>query len=1102
MNPLLARQLRKAFAIESDSELQEWVNTLQSNHYCNEHNKDKSEELIQLKQGLCALLPRIEESYAFSERDMKLKDRSLQISSEELLAANKKIRAENKQQQHVIETLRSSVNKLLTEQNKSPIDKDYTNLSELSSRVLELISEQKNAKNELLLQRQAMDKHGIVAMIDANGKLLSANDKCCQLTGFTREELIGQSIAILRVSNVSLSEQIEAFKSLVKGNIWQGELNSFTKDTMPWTVYATVVPIVEHDSRVNRMVVICTDISEQKRLEHKLKDDQAFHQSITNSIGEGVYAVDGKGKTRFLNPMAQHLLGWTLEELQTRRFHDTVHYQRLDGSLQSREQCPVNISTLEGETYRSDEDCFTNKQGRIFPISIIAVPLVDENGNLDGHVGVFNDISDRKATEQKLQSAYEEAQDANKAKSEFLATMSHEIRTPMNAIIGLTHLAINDDDHEQKQTYLKKVQSSASSLLELINGILDLSKIEANKLESASEQFSLAKIIEKLAHVFQVKAREKHLQLLFDVQCNINIQCTGDANKIYQVLINLLGNAIKFTDTGYVMLSIVRHKGDLTFAVKDTGIGISKTSKTRLFNAFVQADATISRKYGGTGLGLAICKRLVELMGGKLSLESEPQKGSTFSFTLTLCFDEEKAPKSAPLPASVSSKVLCLKSSDEVNVACEVLKNTYQRLNVDCQIADMEDENLPETAEQSAVFLDDKDNSWRRFLNLLRFCNFEHLNVTTIISPLSKADVRRRMGKLYSDNITVLELPFSDSELISSLSSLPDPQRKLNDQGLESKMWRCRRLAGKKVLLVDNDLIEIEISQQILVDHGIDVTTVKTGEQAVEVSQKLQFNALLVACSLPGISGFDVAEALFQCKNWYAPIIALGTDTSEKERKQALHIGMCEYIVKPASADDIIHAIDLHVHAGNADITILTSEDTQLSAMLAFYSHYRQTNIMTTLLNAVSKEQESMAFLQQLLEDAYAVGATTLVNILERFFNNTGADKAFFERKISKISVSLDATLRLIAHSANTKQDKDNSNSIDKEKILPQLYNIISTLEMYDAEAINLVTQLAHDMQDSSFTNSLARLRQYVGVYEFDAALDEARILRESIENE
>lgn len=646
------------------------------------------------------------------------------------------------------------------------------------------------------------------------------------------------------------------------------------------------------------------------------------------------------------------------------------------------------------------------------------------------------------------------------------------------------------------------MQSSASSLLELINGILDLSKIEANKLESANEQFSLAKVIEKLAHVFQVKAREKHLQLLFDVQCNINIQCTGDANKIYQVLINLLGNAIKFTDTGYVMLSIVRHKGDLTFTVKDTGIGISKTSKTRLFNAFVQADATISRKYGGTGLGLAICKRLVELMGGELTLESEPEKGSIFSFTLALCSDGEKAPKSAPLPKSISRKVLCLQSSDKVNVACEVLKNTYHRLNIDCQIADMEDENLPETAEQSVAFLDDKDNAWRRFLNLFRFGNFEHLNVTTIISPLSKADVRKRMGNLYSDNITVVELPFSDSELISSLSSLPDPQRKLNEQGLESKMWRCRRLSGKKVLLVDSDLIDIEINQQILVDHGIDVTTVKTGEQAIEISQKIQFDALLVACLLPGISGFDVAEALLLSKNWYAPIIALGTHSSEKERKQALHVGMCEYIAKPASANDIIHAIDLHVHTGNADTITLTSEDKQLNAMLAFYSHYRQTNIMTTLLNAVSQQPESMAFLQQLLEDAYTIGATTLVNILERFFNNSAADKDFFERKISKISLNLDVTLRLIAHSANTKQDKNTSSSIDKAKILTQLYNIISTLEMYDAEAINLVTQLAHDMQDSLFANSLDRLRQYVGVYEFDAAIDEARALRESIENE
>ena len=447
-------------------------------------------------------------------------------------------------------------------------------------------------------------------------------------------------------------------------------------------------------------------------------------------------------------------------------------------------------------------------------------------------MGVFNDISGQKAIEQKLQKAYDEAQSANKAKSDFLATMSHEIRTPMNAIIGLTHLALESTDNEQRQEYLEKVQRSSTALLDLMNSILDFSKVEADKIEVIDEPFTLTKTIDKLAPVFQVKAQQKQLQLLFDIRCHTNLQCRGDSEKIYQVLLNLLSNAIKFTASGHVILTVEKRENQLAFSVSDTGMGISEQVKSKLFKAFVQADASISREYGGTGLGLAICKRLVELMGGDLTLESEVDKGSCFSFALPVCSDE--GPDTGPqLPVSVPDNVLCIQTHQSVSQGCDILAATLNRHNIRCQIIDQVEGLLPSKASQTIAFLPDDEQSWNSFIKHMQFGEYQSLNLTTLISPLNKQDVQKRMGSALVQNINIIELPFTDTELISTLSPAQLSLSKRTLEGLESRKWRTRRLLNKHVLVVDDDAISVEISQQILSDLGINVAVASSGEQAL-----------------------------------------------------------------------------------------------------------------------------------------------------------------------------------------------------------------------------------------------------------------------------
>ena len=1086
MNSLLERQLRRAFQIDDAVSLEQWLT-----HLSDESDDDTSFTHQALKQGLAALIPRIDESYTFNERDIKLRDRSLHISSEELIAVNRKVREEFNEQKTVVETLRLAVNQLLEERNKPLIDKNFTNLSDLSSLMYELIREQKNANNELLLQRKAMDKHGVVATIDLKGTLLSANDKCCQLSGYTREELIGQSTAIFRIENISLTEQVEILGALVKGEIWQGELNSFTKRGKPWTVFATVVPIVEYNQRVNRLVVICTDMSEQKRLARRLKEDRAFHESITNSIGEGVYAVNGEGTTQFLNPTASRLLGWTLEELQGRRFHDTVHYQRGDGTLLPREQCPVNLTIKSGVSYTSYEDFFTDKRGRLFPISIVAVPLFDKEGKPDGHVGVFNDISSQKAIEHKLQKAYDEAQSANKAKSDFLATMSHEIRTPMNAIIGLTHLALESQDSDQQQQYLEKVQNSSNALLELIDSILDFSKVEANKIEIIDEPFTLTRTIEKLAQVFQVKAQQKQLQLIFDIRCNANIRCHGDSEKIYQVLLNLLSNAIKFTDKGSVTLFVERKGSMLMFCVSDTGMGISDEGKSKLFNAFVQADASISRKFGGTGLGLTICKRLVELMGGTLALESKTNEGSRFSFSLPICLNDKGKTKPL-LPVSLPKNIVCIQTHESVKLGCEVLSNTLKKLGIHCHIVDEINNEFPDSAPLSVAFLSNDEGSWNRFSNKLEAGEYSNINMRALISSFSRLEVQKRLGKILPTDLKIIELPFIDSDLVSALSPHQTPAKQQSTDGLESKKWRTTRLSDKQVLVVDDDPISVEISQQILSDLGITVATATTGKQAIALCETLKFDALLLDCHLPDISGYNIAETLSQQHGWTAPIIALSADETQEASEKALAAGMCFHLVKPAKADEIIHTIDTNIHAGYIEVTIPNETSPFISSLVAFYHKYSQRSIMSDLLNIFHSPSVDNLLLKELYDDAQHIGASTLAQCLHILIEAGERPEAIIAKHIATLSFELDATLRLIAHTLNKgtlKVGECSNENLDEASILASLDTIKNALEIYDAKALEYISSFAAQHSESRFVIEINQLKQLASVYDFEGAL-------------
>jgi two-component system sensor histidine kinase/response regulator len=359
---------------------------------------------------------------------------------------------------------------------------------------------------------------------------------------------------------------------------------------------------------------------------------------LLDSVGEGIFGVDTEGSVTFLNPSGEKLLGWSADELIGRPVHAVIHHTRADGSEYPVEDCPMHHSFSEGSTHHVDDEVLWRKDGSSFEVEYSSVPIRKDE-QIVGAVVTFRDISDLKRLAEDLRAAKEQADLANKAKSDFLANMSHEIRTPMNAIMGLSHLALNTDLDPRQRDYLRKIENSSNSLLGIINDILDFSKIEAGKLDIEAIDFDLyTEVLENLSNVIGMKAAEKQLELLFDFDTDLPAALRGDPLRLGQILINLMNNAIKFTEEGHITLHIqVVSANDeeimMRFAVEDTGIGMTEEQLGRMFQSFSQADTSTTRKYGGTGLGLAISKRLAELMGGEIGVESEYGKGTTFWFT-------------------------------------------------------------------------------------------------------------------------------------------------------------------------------------------------------------------------------------------------------------------------------------------------------------------------------------------------------------------------------------------------------------------------------------------------------------------------------------
>ncbi len=387
------------------------------------------------------------------------------------------------------------------------------------------------------------------------------------------------------------------------------------------------------------MLLLANDVTATNLTKTQLlKLSRAVEQSLS-----AIVIMDSEFRVEFVNPAFTRTSGFSAEEVIGKNafsFHADLHENDFLTNIQA---------TLSAGNPWQGEMRNRKKDGTVFWEYATISPIKNESGQLSGYVAIKEDISQRKEAEQQLVKMQKEAQAANRAKSLFLANMSHDIRTPMNGIIGMVRLALETELTRKQEQYLRHIQTSADGLLGLLNDILDFSRIEAGQLTLEQHDFKLPAMLDNILSMMTFAAQEKGIELILqNNDPDLPVHVRGDELRLRQILINLVGNSIKFVEQGHVIVGVEspdrQEKGiTLHFMVEDTGIGIPEHLQEKIFSSFNQADSSITRKFGGTGLGLAISKQLVKMMGGRIWLESEVDKGTTFHFTVTL--DRGRSPK-------------------------------------------------------------------------------------------------------------------------------------------------------------------------------------------------------------------------------------------------------------------------------------------------------------------------------------------------------------------------------------------------------------------------------------------------------------------------
>jgi PAS domain S-box-containing protein len=682
--------------------------------------------------------------------------------------------------------------------------------------------------------------------------------------------------------------------------------------------------------------MIRRDITRRLATERTLLESEERYRFLADSTPQIVWSARADGCLEYYNARWYEYTGVTFEQARDWGWKAVIHPDDLELCIDEWTASLNSGDPFEGEYRfkRGSDGAYRWHLSR-------GLPRHDENGMIVQWLGTSTDIDDLKRLEAALQSAKQFADEANQAKSDFLAHMSHEIRTPLNGVIGMIDLLLGTDLSDHQRRFGALAMTSAESLSTVINDILDFSKIEAGKLEIVPTDFNLHIVVEDIMKVLAQRAASKGLELACHVEPGVPALVRGDSDRLRQILINLLNNAIKFTESGAVVLRLTPESDPggsalIRFTVTDTGVGVAKDRIDRLFKAFSQADASTTRVYGGTGLGLVISKQLAELMGGAIGVESEPGRGSTFWFTVD--FETPEQPSAAACRKQIDPRTLRVLAVDDNDTQREVLREQVASWGLEAATAPDGEHALRALTEAAAratpfrIALVDNDMPGMDGFELAAAVKSDSRISDTVLMILLSVEAKfepnqlRAMGFAGHMTKPVRQSQIFDAIMNAIAAAKHDPSPVMPVTGSSTAVREhTSPYAGARVLLAEDNEINQIVAREMLIKCGYCCDIVGDGQKAVDAMQREEYDLILMDCQMPVKDGFDATREIrrLERNNQLAgqsgrriPIVALTANAMKGAREKCLEAGMDGYASKPINPKELLRTIERMLRGG------------------------------------------------------------------------------------------------------------------------------------------------------------------------------------------